>query len=81
MLLTWPPMLWDLTGWIFLILSSSLRGNPLSLLTGKCNTEKEAHPSKFAAYRRPFWKLDGVEEVNPFTGWDALDTNHFYSQV
>ena len=26
-------------------------------------------------------KLDGVEEVDPFTGWDALETNHFYSQV
>ena len=26
-------------------------------------------------------KLDGVEEVDPFTGWDTLETGHFYSQV
>ena len=26
-------------------------------------------------------KLEGVEEVDPFTGCDALETGHFYSQV
>ena len=40
-----------------------------------------ARKPSFFLDRRPFWKLDGVEEVNPFTGCDELDTNHFYSQV
>ena len=31
--------------------------------------------------RRPFWKLNGGQEVDPFTGWDELDRDHFYSQV
>lgn len=33
-------------------------------------------------FRRPFWKLNGEKEVDPFTGWDEieLDTQHFYSQ-
>lgn len=31
--------------------------------------------------RRPFWKLNGGQEVEPFTGWDELDRDHFYSQV
>ena len=40
-----------------------------------------ARKPSFFLDRRPFWKLDGDQEVSPFTGWDALDTNHFYSQA
>ena len=40
-----------------------------------------ARKPSFFLDRRPFWRLDGVEEVDPFTGSDELDTNHFYSQV
>ena len=39
-----------------------------------------ARKPSFFIDRRPFWKLKGDQEVEPFTGWDALDTNHFYSQ-
>ena len=40
-----------------------------------------ARKPSFFLDRRPFWKLDGDQEVDPFTGWDELNTNHFYSQA
>ena len=40
-----------------------------------------ARKPSFFLDRRPFMKLEGVEEVDPFTGWDTLETGHFYSQV
>lgn len=39
-----------------------------------------ARKPSFFIDRRPFWKLNGEKEVDPFTGWDELDTKHFYSQ-
>jgi len=39
-----------------------------------------ARKPSFFIDRRPFWRLNGEKEVESFTGWDELDSHHYYSQ-
>jgi len=40
-----------------------------------------ARKPSFFFEKRPFWRLDGANEIESFDGWEDLETGDYYSQV
>ena len=39
-----------------------------------------ARKPSFFVEKRPFWRLNGPQEVDSFRGWEDLETGKFFSQ-
>ena len=39
-----------------------------------------ARKPSFFIENRPFWRLDGANEIESFAGWEDLETGDYYSQ-